>query len=59
MNLLFLSSLNFFLIKSNIKIINIFNLELIAIINIIIIRYISFDYLRISREKKIFSRSLK
>ena len=58
-DLLFLSRLSSFLIKSNIKISNILDLELIAIMNIIIIRYISFDYLRVLFKKKISSRSLK
>ena len=41
------------------KKINILDLELIAIINTIIIRYIFFNYLRISRKKKISLRNLK
>ena len=58
-SLLFLSRLSSFLIRSSIKIINIFDLKLTATLNIIIIRYISFDYLRVLFKKKIFSRSFK
>ena len=58
-NLLFLSRLSFFLIRSSTRIANALDLELTAISNIITIRYISFDYSRILSEKKIFSRSLK
>ena len=58
-DLLFLSRLSFFLIKLNIEIINILDLELTAILNIIIIKYISFDYLRILSKKKIFSKNFK
>ena len=54
-----LIAFNSFLTKLNIRIINILNLELTTIINIIIIRYISFDYLRVLFKKKIFSRSYK
>ena len=58
-NLLFLSRLSSFLIRSNTRIINALDLELTATLNIIIIRYISFDYLRVLSRKKIFSRSFK
>ena len=58
-DLLFLSRLSSFLIKSNIRIITILDLELTTIINVIDIKYIFFDYLRVLRKKKIFSKSLK
>ena len=59
MSLLFLPRLSSFLIKSSTKIANIFDLELIATVNITTIRYISFDCLRALCEKQIFSRNLK